>query len=64
MTYEIVITEEAERRVATWAAERPPDRHGRHEEPDTSEFGLDLDEVRARFGSYLERFGVLEGERT
>jgi len=55
-------TEEAERRVAEWAANRPPDRHGRHEEPEPADFGLDMDEVRERFGAYLDRFGVLEGE--
>jgi Sulfotransferase family len=41
--------------VATWARDHPPGAHGTHEFA-LDEFGLDPDEVRARFAPFLDRF--------
>ncbi len=50
----------AEAAMQAHRAARPKDKHGRHRY-DLAEFGLDRDEVEARFRHYTERFGALAG---
>jgi len=49
-------TDEARARMQAWRDDTPRDKHGIHEyHPE--EFGLDLDEIRARMRFYSDRFG-------
>ncbi len=43
--------------VRAYLAANPRDKHGRHDY-DLADFGLDHDEVSARFAPYRERFGI------
>lgn len=48
-------SDEAGRRMTKWRKENPPGAHGTHQSS-LEEFGLRTQEVRERFGFYLERF--------
>ncbi len=43
--------------VRAYLDENPRDKHGRHDY-DLADFGLDHDEVSARFATYRDRFGI------
>jgi len=49
--------EESRHAVTRWAGSHQPGSHGRHSY-DLADFGLEPDQVRTRFGPYLERFDV------
>ena len=56
-------TAEAESRMTKWRADNPPGAHGSHDFS-LEEFGLSVDEVRERFGFYIdfvEQLGVDPG---
>lgn len=50
-------TDESRRGVQRWVDEHPKTAHGVHTYR-AEDFGLDRDRLRARFGFYVERFGV------
>ncbi len=51
------LSDEALARMRAWRENTPRDKHGGHSyEP--ADFGLDVDELRARFGFYAARFGM------
>jgi hypothetical protein len=56
-------TDAAERGIAGWWADNPPAKHGEHH-PDPARYGLVADEVRERFGPYLDRFAIGGGRLT
>lgn len=51
------LTPEARAGMERWRAETPPDLHGKRT-IDPADFGLDKDELRARFAFYRQHFGV------
>ena len=51
------LTPEARAGMERWRAETPPDLHGKRT-IDPADFGLDKDELRARFAFYCQHFGV------
>ena len=51
------LTPEARAGMERWRAETPPDKHGKRT-IDPADFGLDKDELRARFAFYCQHFGV------
>ena len=51
------LTPETRERMATWRRNTPRDKHGDHTY-DPAGFGLDVDELRRRFGFYNERFQI------
>jgi len=50
----------SEARAKRWLVENPQHKYGTHRYG-LADFGLDADELRARFRAYRERFGVEEG---
>ena len=50
-------TAEAGHGMRSWLADNPQAKFGKHEYR-LSEFGLDADELRPRFGDYLDRYNV------
>ncbi|MFO0691375.1 MAG: sulfotransferase [Myxococcota bacterium] len=50
----------SEQRAKRWLAENPQHKYGTHRYG-LADFGLDAEELRARFKAYRERFGVEEG---
>jgi hypothetical protein len=56
----IAFSEAARRRMQDWAGENPRGKHGEHRYR-LEDFGLDPDEVRARYAFYRKRFDVAEG---
>jgi hypothetical protein len=53
----IAVTAAARARMRAWAEAHPRGRHGEHRYR-PADFGLEAAELRARFASYRERFGV------
>lgn len=51
------LSEDAESRFSAWHAEHPQGRHGRHRY-DTSALGMPEAEIRYRFSTYLDHFGM------
>ena len=54
---EIPMTADAEQRMADFLAYHRPGQHGTHEYS-LERYGLDADEVTARFAPWVERFGI------
>jgi hypothetical protein len=48
---------EALARMQAWRRDTPRDQHGEHSY-DAADFGIDLHQLRQRFGFYSERFGI------
>ena len=55
--FDIPMSEEALRRMRSFIASNPRDRHGTHRYT-LEQFGLAAAEIRGRFARYAERFGV------
>ncbi|HMI89146.1 MAG TPA: sulfotransferase [Polyangiaceae bacterium] len=55
--FEMPLTGEAERRMTTFIAANPRDKHGTHRYT-AAMFGLDADEIRREFDDYYRRFDV------
>jgi hypothetical protein len=55
--FELELSAEAERRMRAWHASHPQGQHGGHHYTAES-FGLSDDEIRERFGPYIERYRV------
>ncbi len=55
--FDLPFTPAAEEAMRRYMAENPKDKHGRHEYT-LAEFGLDVDQERARYRPYCERFGL------
>jgi hypothetical protein len=51
------LSDAALERMRAWRRDTPRDRHGEHHY-DAADFGLDLPQLRERFGFYTRRFGV------
>lgn len=51
------VTDRVTAAVRAYLDENPRDKHGRHDY-DLADFGLDQDEVSARFAAYRDRFGI------
>jgi hypothetical protein len=49
--------DEARRRIRSWREDNPPGKHGEHRYS-AADFGLTEDSIAARFGAYMERFGI------
>lgn len=55
--FDLEFTAAAERRMLSFLAENPKDKHGRHRYS-LEQFGLDAEQERERYRAYRERFGV------